>query len=142
MGGNPLFLGAEEDTDDDDAEEEEEEEDGEGRDEGGYFGLKVNMVDVESAIVSLCDQGFIKGYIARQATGPLIVLGRSGAFPAVAEIYNSSRWRAEGGEESGSEEGMGAGVGAGAGNPFAAMAAGGGRVVNLSGVRAVGQRAF
>ncbi|KAH0605796.1 uncharacterized protein H6S33_004253 [Morchella sextelata] len=139
-GGNPLFLGAEEeDTDEDD----DGEEDGEGADEGGYFGLKVNMIDVESAIVSLCDQGFIKGYIARQATGPLIVLGRSGAFPAVAEIYNSSRWKAEG-EESGSEEGNG---GAMTVNPFAAMGAGGGmggggRVVNLSGVRGVGQRAF
>ncbi|KAI5845817.1 hypothetical protein DFP73DRAFT_631254 [Morchella snyderi] len=140
-GGNPLFLGAEEDEDETDDDEDDEEVDGEvGRGEGGYFGLKVNMVDVESAIVSLCDQGFIKGYIARQATGPLVVLGRSGAFPPVAEIYNSSRWRAEG-DESGSEESVG---GAAGGNPFAAMAAGGGggRVVNLSGVRAVGQRAF
>lgn len=131
---NPLFLGADSDSEDgDDGDGDMEEE------EGGYFGLRMEMVDVESAVVSLLDQGFIKGYIARQATGPLVVLARSDAFPPVVEIYTGSKWRNE--EDEGSE-GSG-GAGGNGGNPFANMGVGGGgRVVNLSGVRGIGQRDF
>lgn len=116
VNANPLFLGAGSDSGDDEGSDEEEE-------EGGYFGLKMQMVDVESAVVSLLDQGFIKGYIARQATGPLIVLSRSGMFPPVSEIYAGGRWKDDGNE---SEEV----------NPFAG---GGGRVINLRGVKAIGE---
>lgn len=111
---NPLFLGA--DNDSEDGEDSDEE-------EGGYFGLKMQMVDVETAVVSLLDQGFIKGYIARQVTGPLIVLSRSGMFPPVAEVYSGSKWKDDGAEV---EEV----------NPFAG---GGGRVINLKGVKAIGE---
>lgn len=115
---NPLFLGR--DSDDGNEEEEEEEED------GGYFGLKMQMSDVETAVVSLLDQGFVKGYIARQATGPLIVMSRTGMFPPVAEIYASSRWKDDDVGESLEEV-----------NPF--VAGGGGRVINLRGVKAIGE---
>lgn len=117
---NPLFLsgnGADSDNDD----EEEEEEEG-----GGYFGLKMQMSDVETAVVSLLDQGFVKGYIARQPTGPLIVMSRTGMFPPVAEIYAGSRWRDDDGGKSLEEV-----------NPFAA--GGEGRVINLRGVKAIGE---
>lgn len=113
---NPLFLGG--DRDSDDGEEEDEE-------EGGYFGLKMQMSDVETAVVSLLDQGFVKGYIARQATGPLIVMSRTGMFPPVAEIYSGSRWKDDVTEPL--EEA----------NPF--VAGGGGRVINLRGVKAIGE---
>lgn len=117
---NPLFLGGDHDSEDGDSEEEEEEEE-----EGGYFGLKMQMRDVETAVVSLLDQGFVKGYIARQATGPLIVMSRSGMFPPVAEIYSSSRWKDDPSEVPPEEQ-----------NPFAG---GGGRVINLRGVKAIGE---
>lgn len=115
---NPLFLGGR-GADSDDEEEEEEE-------DGGYFGLKMQMSDVETAVVSLLDQGFVKGYIARQPTGPLIVMSRTGIFPPVAEIYAGSRWRDDDGGKSLEEV-----------NPFAG--GGEGRVINLRGVKAIGE---
>lgn len=113
---NPLFLGGDRDSDDEEEEDEEE---------GGYFGLKMQMSDVETAVVSLLDQGFVKGYLARQATGPLIVMSRTGMFPQVAEIYAGSRWKDDVSEPL--EEA----------NPF--VAGGGGRVINLRGVKAIGE---
>lgn len=124
---NPLFLGEgfhhDEDSDTDSDL---------GDDETSYYGLRIEMVDVECAIISLLDQGFIKGYIARQSSGPVLVLGKSDAFPPVAELYREERYTEEDVMESDYE-----------GGPFGAHMApaggsGGGNVVRLSGVKPIG----
>ncbi|RPA92869.1 hypothetical protein L873DRAFT_1817025 [Choiromyces venosus 120613-1] len=121
---NPLFLGEgfHRDSDSDSSSDF-------GDDETSYYGLPLEMVDVECAIISLLDQGFIKGYIARQSSGPVLVLGKSDAFPPVAELYREERFIEEDAMESDNE-----------GGPFSSnMAqAGGGHVVRLSGVKPIG----
>jgi len=120
---NPLFLGDDEDSDTDSDLDD---------DETSYYGLRVEMVDVECAVISLLDQGFIKGYIARQSSGPVLVLGKSDAFPPVAELYREEGSAEEDVMESDYE-----------GGPFGAHMApaggsGGGNVVHLSGVKPIG----
>ncbi|PWW74602.1 hypothetical protein C7212DRAFT_283154 [Tuber magnatum] len=124
---NPLFLGegfhCDEDSDTDSDP---------GDDETSYYGLRLETVDVECAIISLLDQGFIRGYIARQSSGPVLVLGKSDAFPPVAELYREERFPEEDIMESDYE-----------GGPFSAhiasaVASGGGNVVRLSGVKPIG----
>jgi len=124
---NPLFLGEgfhhDEDSDTDSDL---------GDDETSYYGLRVEMVDVECAIISLLDQGFIKGYIARQSSGPVLVLGKSDAFPPVAELYREERSGEEDVAESDYEGGL-------FGTHMApAGGSGGGNVVRLSGVKPIG----
>ena len=115
---NPLFLGQGSDSGQDS--------DDEGYDETSYFGLEMEMVDVECAVISLLDQGFVKGYIARQSSGPLVVLGKSEPFPQVAELYRRLASR----ERLMDEDGMD--------SDYEAVNPGGGKVVRLTGVKPIG----
>ncbi|CUS15514.1 unnamed protein product [Tuber aestivum] len=124
---NPLFLGEGFHRDEDSDTDSDL-----GDDETSYFGLRLATVDVECTIISLLDQGFIKGYIARQSSGPVLVLGKSDAFPPVAELYREERFPEEDVMESDYE-----------GGPFSTHMAsagggGGGSVVRLSGVKPIG----
>jgi hypothetical protein len=121
---NPLFLGQDSDSGQDSDEDE--------YDGSSYFGLEMEMVDVECAVISLLDQGFVKGYITRQASGPLVVLGKSEPFPTVAELYRRLASR----ERLPDEDGLDSDYEAG--NPSGGGGNGGGKVVRLSGVKPIG----
>jgi len=91
--------------------------------------------DIEGVILDLFDQGMVKGYIARQQK--VVVLKRDGnAFVTVEE---ARRWKSANASVGGEgEEGGWGGTGNGIVNGKVKIGGGGGGVVRLSGLRAIG----
>ncbi|KAI5797602.1 hypothetical protein EDC01DRAFT_613957 [Geopyxis carbonaria] len=81
------------------------------------LGEDVSDVDVEAMALGCLEQGLIRGYIAPMQAGAYVVLTKGGGkFPSVASLWRQARWQ----------------------RPVEEVAAGGGRVLRLKGVRGVG----
>lgn len=92
-------------------------------DDNSWFmdGLTLTVADVEAAVESVLDQGFVKGYLARLEGGPVLVLSKQEPFPKVWGVFEGGRWAAEEEAPTAVEEGVG-------------------RVVRLSGVKGIGEK--
>lgn len=82
--------------------------------------------DVESIVISLIDQGLVKGYIAIVGDQRLVALSKQGAFPNVAALFYERYGRVQEERDASSR--------ATAAQPPSLA----GKVVNLSGVKPIG----